>query len=96
VADGRRNPRRAPSRAEFLQLRVVDTADGDEPLRRLEHGGIEHGSQYLSPARRREPISYYSKTSGIGVAIAYQRVRAGRPLSIGVVGLLVASALLAL
>jgi predicted O-methyltransferase YrrM len=71
----------------YSSLRVVDTADGDEPLRRLEHGGIEHGSQYLSPARRREPISYYSKSSGIGIAIAYQRARVGKPLSIGVVGL---------
>ena len=71
----------------YSSLRVIDTADGNEPLRRLEHGGIEHGSQYLSPARRREPISYYSKTSGVGVAIAYQRARVGRPLSIGVIGL---------
>ena len=71
----------------YGSLRVVDTVHKDEPLRRLEHGGIQHGSQYLSPARRREPISYYSKTSGIGVAIAYQRARVRRPLSIGVVGL---------
>src|SRR5262249_39128782 len=71
----------------YSSLRVVDTANGDAPLRRLEHGGIEHGSQYLSPARRREPISYYNKSSGIGVAIAYQRACVGKPLSIGVVGL---------
>lgn len=71
----------------YGSLRVVDTVHKDEPLRRLEHGGIQHGSQYLSPARRRDPVSYYSKTSGIGVAIAYQRARLGRPLSIGVVGL---------
>jgi hypothetical protein len=71
----------------YSSLRVVDTADRGEPLRRLEHGGIEHGSQYFSAARRREPISYYGKTSGVGVAIARQRERLGRPLSIGVVGL---------
>ena len=64
----------------YSSLRVVDTADGNEPLRRLEHGGIEHGSQYLPPARRREPISYYSKTSGVGVAIAYQRARRKAPI----------------
>ncbi len=71
----------------YSSLRVVDVVNVDEPFRRLEHGGIEHGSQYLSPERRREPISYYGKTSGIGVAIARQRESAGRPLSIGVVGL---------
>jgi hypothetical protein len=49
----------------YSSLRVVDTADGDEPLRRLEHGGIEHGSQYLSPARRREPISFPVRDYGV-------------------------------
>ena len=71
----------------YSSLRVVDILDEGEPLRRLEHGGIEHGLQYLAAERHKEPISYYGKTSGVGLAIARQRVRLARPLSIGVIGL---------
>jgi hypothetical protein len=32
----------------------------------LVHGGINHGMQNMSPGRRREPITYFHPTSGIG------------------------------
>src|SRR4029434_235160 len=48
----------------------------------------EHGSQYLDRERRREPISYYSRSSGVALALSRQR-QVSRPghLSVGIVGL---------
>ena len=72
----------------YASLRVMDTGEDKVRRRQLEHGGIEHGAQFLDPARRHTPLTYYGPRSGIGLAIARQReLAAGRPLSIGVVGL---------
>ncbi len=52
----------------------------------LYNGRILHGFQYLDPARRKLPISYYGENSG--PAIVVERLRATRgPLRFGVVGL---------
>jgi spermidine synthase len=53
-------------------------------LRRLMHGAILHGEQYLHPDSRREPTTYYTASSGLGAAIAS---RQERPLRVGMVGL---------
>jgi hypothetical protein len=72
----------------YASLRVMDTGEDKVRRRQLEHGGIEHGAQFLDPARRHTPLTYYGPRSGIGLAIARQReLAAGRPLSVGVVGL---------
>ena len=48
-------------------------------MRRLMHGVIMHGEQYLAPERRREPTTYYGATSGVARAIkALERVRDAR------------------
>ena len=67
-------------------LRVKQTGPTDEPttVRRLMHGVIMHGEQYLEPNLRRQATSYYGPDSGIGLAIAHY---ANRPLRLGVVGL---------
>ena len=39
-------------------------------MRQLYHGSVKHGEQFLAPARRREPTSYYGASSGIGLALA--------------------------
>jgi SAM-dependent methyltransferase len=54
-------------------------------LRRLVHGVIMHGEQYLEGERRRQPTTYYLPTSGIGVAIAAAMARG--PVKVGVIGL---------
>lgn len=54
-------------------------------LRRLVHGVIMHGEQYLEGDRRREPTTYYLPTSGIGAAIAAAKARG--PVKVGVIGL---------
>ncbi len=57
---------------------------GDAPWRALRHGAILHGGQYLWPqSRRRQPSTYYSSQSGIGIALEGLR----RPARIGVIGL---------
>lgn len=57
----------------------------DLSFRRLMNGTITHGVQFLAPARRDQPISYYSPNSGIGVAFAALASRG--PLRVSVIGL---------
>ena len=54
-------------------------------LRRLLHGVIMHGEQYLEGERRREPGTYYMPSSGIGAAMAAAKARG--PVKVGVIGL---------
>jgi SAM-dependent methyltransferase len=64
--------------------------DGTQPLdlnlryRELLNGTISHGLQFLGPSRRREPTTYYSRDSGVGLAIRL----ASRPgMRVGIIGL---------
>jgi hypothetical protein len=54
-------------------------------LRRLVHGVIMHGEQYMEGERRHEPTTYYLPSSGIGLAIAAAQARG--PVKVGVIGL---------
>ncbi|MBI4204235.1 MAG: fused MFS/spermidine synthase [Betaproteobacteria bacterium] len=67
-------------------LRVKDAAgdNGDDGVRRLMHGVIMHGEQYLAPAKRAEPTTYYGPAAGVGRII---KASLGAPVRIGVVGL---------
>jgi SAM-dependent methyltransferase len=67
-------------------LRVKDAGPINQPatVRRLIHGVIMHGEQYLDPTLRRLPTSYYGPDSGVGLAI---RCYQDRPLRMGVIGL---------
>jgi hypothetical protein len=66
-------------------LRVKDLGgDDQDATRRLMHGVIMHGEQYLLPERRKEPTTYYGATSGIGRAI---KSLDGASARVGVVGL---------
>ena len=68
-----------------LRVKEYGTAGQPDHLRRLLHGTIMHGEQYLTGAARRELTSYYQVTSGIGKAIAAKQ--AGGPIRVGVIGL---------
>ena len=68
---------------------TLSTADpiregSEASFRRLFHGSVIHGEQFLSPQRRRETTTYYGPTSGLGRAIAVTRRDGQR---IGVIGL---------
>jgi hypothetical protein len=79
---------RVLARNFYSALRIADVGEGGERRRVMEHGGVEHGSQYLDPARRGEALAYYSPSSGVALAIERQReLNAGRPLAAGFIGL---------
>jgi len=75
---------RVMTRNFYGTLRVKDTGSGDEAVRRLMHGVIMHGEEYLAEGRRNEPTTYYGATSGIGRVI---KALEKSPLRVGVVGL---------
>ncbi|SFN34959.1 spermidine synthase [Variovorax sp. OV329] len=77
---------RRMTRNFYGTLLTVDSV-GDTPaddVRKLFHGSVKHGQQYLSAARRREPTSYYGPESGVGRAI---EAAPQRPRRVGVIGL---------
>jgi hypothetical protein len=68
-------------------LRVREYGNASTPdawHRTLAHGGILHGQQYLTPERRRRTTTYYTESSGVGLAVA---AFADRPTRVGVLGL---------
>ncbi|HEX7863897.1 MAG TPA: fused MFS/spermidine synthase [Variovorax sp.] len=84
--DSDRSGARSLQRNFYGALLVYDTT-GDPPsdsVRELAHGSVKHGAQFLDPARRHEPTTYYGETSGIGRAIA--AAPAG-PRRVGLIGL---------
>jgi spermidine synthase len=87
--DGFRHHRdvRVSERGFYGVLRVKEYGSpGEEShLRRLVHGAIMHGEQYLHEERRKFITTYYQETSGIGVAIKSRQGE--RPIRIGVIGL---------
>jgi len=68
-------------------LRVDDEGDGVEEarIRKLTHGTIVHGEEFLDAARRLQPTTYYGYHSGIGLTILEAQRRLG--LRVGVIGL---------
>jgi SAM-dependent methyltransferase len=73
------NPKLGPSTED--PTRPLDL---DLRYRELLNGTISHGLQFLGPSRRREPTTYYSRDSGVGLAIRL----ASRPgMRVGVIGL---------
>jgi SAM-dependent methyltransferase len=68
-------------------LRVMDAVadDSDEPIRRLMHGTITHGEQYLNPKFQNRPTTYYGANSGVGRAI--RQDQESGPVRVGVIGL---------
>ena len=71
-------------------LRVKQHGRGDDPntTRSLVHGVINHGWQYVDPALRMQPISYFGPASGIARALDFY---GERPRRVGIVGLGVGS-----
>ncbi|MDM0054753.1 spermidine synthase [Variovorax fucosicus] len=63
---------REMTRNFYGTLITLDTRHDDpaQNVRQMYHGSVKHGEQFLAPARRREPTSYYGASSGIGLALA--------------------------
>jgi SAM-dependent methyltransferase len=67
-----------------LRVKEYGVPGDDSHLRRLVHGTIMHGEQYLSENLRHTLTTYYTETSGIGVAIHSKQ---DHPVRVGVIGL---------
>ena len=76
---------RVLARNFYAGLRIYDTGEGLDAMRVLTHGTITHGKQFIDPARRGWPTTYYGDLSGVGRAI--EALRARGPVKIGVIGL---------
>jgi hypothetical protein len=71
----------------YGQLRVSDDGDprmDETAARKLIHGVINHGQQFLQESHRREPVTYFCPGSGIGRGMLSQEVK---PRRIGILGL---------
>jgi spermidine synthase len=69
----------------YAALRVVEDQDDDGHLcMDLFNGLTVHGVQYLDPAKRMEPTTYYARSSGLGAAID---LSPPGPRRVGVIGL---------
>jgi SAM-dependent methyltransferase len=68
-------------------LRVQDEGDGmiEASIRKLTHGTINHGEEFLDAGRRMQPTTYYGYNSGIGIALREAALRLG--MRVGVIGL---------
>ncbi len=54
-------------------LRIVEGSDAVGPYRRMVHGRIDHGRQYLGDEQRRWPTLYFGRGSGIDLAMRLHR-----------------------
>jgi predicted O-methyltransferase YrrM len=71
----------------YGQLRVAENGDArmeETASRRLIHGVINHGEQFLREPKRREAVTYFCPESGIGRGMLAQE---GKPRRIGILGL---------
>src|SRR5271157_5177068 len=68
-------------------LKVDDTAPETDMMarRRLTHGTINHGEEYLNIAKRRLPTTYYGPNTGVGIAIREKQKQGS--MRVGVIGL---------
>ena len=78
---------RLMTRSFYGTLRVQDRGRETSPtaVRRLMHGVIMHGEEYLNKDKRAQLTTYYTKTSGVGLAL--KDLQQAGPTRVGVVGL---------
>jgi len=66
-------------------LRVEDFLDRGRKIRKLNHGTITHGLQFLAPNLRHQATTYYARSSGIG--LTWRVLEERGPIRMGIVGL---------
>jgi hypothetical protein len=72
------------TRSFYGSLRVVESMRGGAPARMLYHGIVQHGAQYVDPAKHREPTMYFGPLSGAGLALQFC---CDGPRRVGIIGL---------
>ncbi|MGD0696759.1 MAG: fused MFS/spermidine synthase [Terriglobia bacterium] len=68
-----------------LKIINADETEPEKATRELVNGTIDHGEEFLAPARRMQPTTYYGPNSGVGLALKVAQ-RKG-PIQVGVIGL---------
>jgi hypothetical protein len=81
------NDARLMTRNFYGTLRVKDTGpeSSETAMRRLMHGVIMHGEQYLNPKKSHRITTYYTESSGVGLTVKY--FQQSGAIRVGVVGL---------
>jgi SAM-dependent methyltransferase len=69
-----------------LKVRAYEAPESDNYHRRLVHGTILHGEQYLASSAREFATTYYTGTSGVGRAIDLKE-RGSPTIRVGMIGL---------
>ncbi len=69
----------------YGRLLTRDVGDGAIRVRRLTHGAILHGEEYLDGSNRNKPTTYYGTSSGIGRLLVATATNDAR--HVGVIGL---------
>ncbi len=69
----------------YGRLLTRDISDGKVHVRRLTHGAILHGEEYLDGSNRNKPTTYYGPSSGIGRLMVTTAMNEQR--HVGVIGL---------
>jgi hypothetical protein len=79
----------AASRSFFGVLSIKEYKDDNKGIyRKLLHGGVAHGIQYIKAPWRNRPTTYYGKGTGAWLALQHHPRRgARRPMRLGVIGL---------
>ena len=70
-----------------LVVNLESFSDHKSDYRELLHGRITHGLQFIDPARRMTPTTYYLAESGVGIALRTNPQRARGAMNVGAVGL---------
>jgi SAM-dependent methyltransferase len=75
-----------PPKIVLIQGEALRSLEPEPGERKLMHGTIDHGLQFLGDLdRRRRPTSYYGRSSGVGLALREAAERG--PVRVGVIGL---------
>lgn len=69
----------------YGRLLTRDLGDGGIRVRRLTHGAIVHGEEYLDGSNRNKPTTYYGTSSGVGRLLMSTAMNDTR--HVGVIGL---------
>ncbi len=72
----------------FFGVLTVWEKESENPARHhfvMQHGTTNHGLQFADPAKHAEPTAYYSRKSGVGIAMQYMSSRDNR--RVGIIGL---------
>src|SRR5204863_1990227 len=68
-----------------LKIRDNGVPESLTATRTLTHGTINHGEEFLNPARRNWPTTYYGPNTGIGITIREKQKKGA--IRVGVIGL---------